>query len=221
MATLVVHPDTGTGGTTVNGWVARQAVNETFSTIRAGAGNFTLVGSNTVEALLEGSGTSNQFDALFRGIVTWDTSPLTSAATITSATVSFACLTNYKNLGGGVDIFIAGATPAAMNNLQNSDYGQCQTTSFGSQTSANIIDDDNSYNDIPMNATGIAYINKTGITALSFQIDWDINNNFGGVWAANQISGYEFETELDLPAFPPKLTINYTLPTGGFNIALV
>lgn len=214
MATLTVYPQAGGGGANVStdGYVRRTGVNQTFTNIRTGVGNESDVTGNVIYVELDATATTDQYSDLFRIIFTFDTSALGAGATITGAVLSLYGDSKGNGLGSP-DLHIAGATPTTNNNLVDTDYGQCQTTSFGNISYAGFTV--GIYNDITLDANGIANISKTGVSKFSAQTSWDINNGFTGVWASGLNSFLGFTTA-DLATNPPKLVITYssvTIPT--------
>jgi len=207
-----IYPSAGSAYP-VDGFVQRAGVDQTFSNIRTGAGT----AANTTDAsnaipLLNASTTASQFSELDRGIFCFDTSPLTSIASISAAVYSQY---GYSTLGNGIGspaIHVAGATPAAYSQLTASDYGQCQTTSFANIAYASYSV--SGYNDFTFNASGLAAINKIGYTGLSTQLSWDINNNFDGSWSSGALS-YFRTTFADTGSNQPKLVVTYTLSSAG------
>lgn len=210
LATLTTYPDAGDPGTTtVDGQVRRSSVDETFSTIRNGAGNNRSLTGSTAGILLSSSSTTDQYNELDRCIFTFDTSTIGNSASVDSATFSLFGAALGSGLGSP-DLHCAGATPASNTTLANSDYGQCQTTSFGSIANASFSG--SAYNNMALNASGIANINKTGISAFSAQISWDLNNSFGGVWASLQNSGFTVRmADTADTTQDPKLVVNYSV----------
>ena len=210
--TLTQYPDPGTGGTTCDGFANRDAVDESFVTIRAGAGtNVSTSDVNGQIASLVASTTTNQFANLIRGFFSFDTHALTASATIASATVSFYLTSNFNNLGAGDTIHLAGATPAAVNTLAASDYGNVQRTSFGSLVLSTTTT--SAYNAFTLNASGLAAINKTGVTSVSCQNDHDLQNAFGGTWVSGGVllfqGNYADQTG---SSNDPKLEVTYSIP---------
>lgn len=210
--TLEVNPDVSSGSTTVDGYARRTSVNENFATIIVGDGNSSSVADASIGMTLSASATSDQFSRLVRLLFTFDTSSLTSDAIISS--VVFSTYGNQKvNQIGSPDYHVCSSTPAANNNLANSDYGQLGSTSFGNVSYASF--NDAGYNDITLNASGIAAVSKTGITGLGSRLSWDINGSFTGTWSSNLQSFFNI-TFADNGTNKPKLVVTYTLPaTGG------
>ncbi len=208
--TLTAFPAAGSNSP-VDGLVQRGSVNETFSTIRSGAGNVAADTTTTLEALLRGSNTSNQFDFLTRSIFCFDTSALTAPASISSAVIS--CFGVSKGNGlGTADIHICGATPAATNTLASSDYGQLGSVSFANVAYASFST--SAYNDFTLNGSGVSNIDKTGISKFGYRLSWDINNSFGGTWGSFQSATlYSRAADQTGTSNDPTLTVTYSLVT--------
>lgn len=215
--TLTTYPASG-ANSPVDGTVERSSVDESFATIRAGAGTAasdTGDDSGDYPALVS-STTSNQFQSMRRGIYLFDTSTLTSLAEISNATISvYGNASNTKNNQmGSEDWHWCASTPAANNTLATSDYGNLGTTSFGSITYASFTG--GQYNDTTLNASGLAAISKTSISKFGSRLSNDINGSFTGIWGSSLTDAFR-------PVFAdhtgtsqdPKLVVTYIMP-GGF-----
>lgn len=208
MATLTVYSEPTPGNSTTSGIVFRGNVDETFSTIRSSAGNSVANLNNTVfGAELDASATTNQFSFLKRGFVTFNTFGLSAAANISAVTLSI--YGNAKTNGLGTpDMHVAGVTLGNPYTLVTSDFAKAQTTSFGSISYASFST--TGYNDISLNASGIAAINKVGFTEFSIQLSWDILNNFSGTWSASPANSQMAVVNGNgVSSQRPKLTITY------------
>lgn len=214
MATLTVFPDANPETTSVDGVASRLVAGEAFTTIRNGAGTtFTDSVSNDTSPLLRATTTSNTYDYLRRSIFVFDTSALTSSASISGATVS-VYISGKANPLGSPDIHIAGATTSSNTTLSNSDYENVGRTSFASIAYASISA--SGYNNWSLNSSGISNINTTGVSKFSCQLDWDINNSTTGLtWVSSATSGQgtrlvsEFAEDSGT-SFDPKLVVTYT-----------
>lgn len=214
-ATSTFYPDAGTGGTTVDGTARRGGINETFSTIIAGAGTLSDDTSTTVRVFLRASITSNQYDQLRRSILTFDTSSLTAGATISSTVFSLFGVAKANALGSP-DIDVVASTPASNNAVVSGDYSQLGSTVFSSITYSSYSI--SAYNDFTLDANGIANVSKTGISKFGTRMSWDTDGSFGGSWSAvansslNAKSADETGTTND-----PKLVVEYEAVTStGF-----
>ena len=161
--TSTFYPDANPESTSVDGYVARTGVDETFSTIRGGAGT-TANDSDNDEgyATLIASTTSNQYAQMFRSIVLFDTSSIPDGDTISSATISFYGNFKFNGLGStNLEMDVTASTPAANTSLVAADYQQLGSTSFGSVSYASYST--TGYNDITLNSSGLADISKTRV----------------------------------------------------------
>lgn len=213
-STLTVYPDSP-AVTTCAGYVLVNWQNSTLSTIRSAAWNGSSVSNSFENIDLIASSTSNQYGTLTRHIATFDTSALWSWATINNSTLSLYWSTKWNWLWDA-DIHIAWATPASNNALVNSDYWQCQTTSFSSISYASYST--SSYNDFSLNSSWLANISKTWISKFSVQTNWDINNSFTWIWASLWRTNLWFRWSwATWTANDPKLLVTYNLVISNSN----
>lgn len=216
---LPFFPDAGFGNTTVDGGVIRAGVSEAWATIIAGAGTGQLTtGDPESPFAINSAATTNQFSALQRAILTFDSSGLTAAATITAAVLSLFGTTKSDGLAITPTVDVYTSTPAANNALANADFSQVQGTS---QTGSPITFagwSTSGYNDFTFNATGQGNVSKTGISKFGTR-----NQNYDvaavaptwSISAASQINANFADaagTNND-----PKLVVTFTLPSApGF-----
>lgn len=212
--TLTTYPAAGTNSP-IDGDLSRSSVDESFATIRAGAGtNASDTTDNSADSpALVASTTSNQFQSMRRNIYLFDTSALGTSSNVISVIASvYGNDTNTKTNGmGDQNWHWCASTPAANNTLATSDYAQLGTTSFGTITYAAFTA--SQYNDSTLNATGIAAISKTGITKLGARLSDDINGSFTGAWGSAVTDGFRpvFADHTGLTQ-DPKLTITFSRP---------
>lgn len=217
MSTLTVYPDAGSGGTSVDGTVGRDIdpSGENWSTIRAGAGNFTnKTGTTNQLYYIVGQGVAS-YKVLARGIATFDTSPLTAGATVTAATLSFYGSVVRTDWGSpAVNIVVA--TPAADNDLVNADFSQLGTTTFSTAITAASFST-SAYNDFVLNASGLANIDKTGVSCFGTrESTWDITGTDPLVVSNGDIDKVEaYNADNAGTTNDPKLVITYTPGASG------
>lgn len=205
-----LNPDVSPGATTMDAVARRGAVNEAFSTIRAGAGNFSDATSTTDTILLQASSTSNQYAALQRGFYGFDTSSIGGGSTVDSGTISFASTQTFDGFTEAPAFHVAAASPASNTSIANSDYGNISTTSFGNIALASWVADGATRNTITLNASGEANVSKTGVSNFSAQVSFDINN-FAPTWSNSALSGFR-TTMADNGSNEPILNVTYTPP---------
>lgn len=206
--TLTVYPDAGTGGTTCDANMVRSTTSETQAVIVAGAGTG-VDNTNIYNGLyFEASTTTNQYDYVRRNIETFDTSELTSGAIISSVVWSGYFKFKGNDLGSS-RVYLVASTPASNNVCVAADYSQLGTTSFGYLEYTGITLD--AYNDITLNASGIANVSKTGISKFGVRFGFD-GMGETPTWssAANsQVGWYSGDNATN----KPKLVITYTTTT--------
>jgi hypothetical protein len=140
-----------------------------------------------------------------RIISCFDTSPLTSGATISAAVLSLYYNSDKATANTTqADQQIVAATPAATNNLAASDYSQLGTTVFATQAVSGISVAQ--YYDFTLDANGIANISKTGISKFGVRARGDIESSTPSAgnyvsWKSSDNAG----TSTD-----PKLVVTYT-----------
>lgn len=216
MPTVTFYPAAG-ANSPVDGWVRREGTNETFSTIRSGAG--TGFDYTDADVELSAGSTSNRFNWLYRQIICFDTSSIPTEALITSATLSIYGV-GKANVLGSPDLHVTGATPNSTSTLINSDYNQTQNTSFGNITFAAFAA--GVYNDITLNASGIANISKTGVSKFALKMSWDVLGSYTGTWISGGNSYFDFRSADQAgTSQDPKLEVTYTIfvPTVTTNAA--
>jgi hypothetical protein len=217
MSTLTVYPQAGQGGSnvTTDDWVNRSVgagSEEDWATIRdsAGTGASANIDDSTYADLYVASDTpTNKYRRLKRAIFTFDTSSLTSGATISAAVLSLRG-TGVTNTLGSPDLDIVSATPASNNTVAAADYSQLGTTDLGHIAIGDYST--SAYNNITLNASGIAAISKTGVTPFGTRLSWDTDNSFGGTWATNKSAQFNGRfADYTGTTSDPKLVVTYTV----------
>jgi len=212
--TLTAYPDPNPETTTVDGQVVRLSVDETWGTLRGGAGNFSDDSSADQQAVrLESSATSNQFGNLTRWIGLFDTSPLTSNAVPSAATVSIWCTGKADNLGAAPATNVYSANPASNTALANADYGALGTTAYCDTNLAYSAWTTSAYNDMVLNATGIAAVAVSGVTKYGLRDALYDVANVAPTWSSVQNTTINVNTaDQTGTANDPKLVITYSRP---------
>lgn len=206
MATLTANPQINGGGANVtcdglitSGFGATMTIAHNTGT---GDGVNTNGVKSAIRALQNVSGTY-----LGRCGVSFDTSSLTSGATISSAVLSlFGDSLNFINQSS-TSVAIVGTTPANKNDLVVADFGQFQFTAFASPIAFASLSQ-SAYNDFTLNASGISAINKTGVT--SFGVITEVDRAITTITAQDNIFNFIMA---DTGSNQPKLVVTYTL--GG------
>lgn len=213
-ATLTAYPDPSPETATCDGHVQRGGVNETFTTIRNGAGVQTADNQATGNVELQATSTSNQFSNLFRLFFGFDTSSL-AGATVAAAALFLTPHASFgmdNGLGGGATYHITAAAPASPTALSTSDYGNVSDTSFASQAGSGLSNGVEA--EWAFNSSGIAAINTSGVSQFAARFGWDVADSFTGTWTSSgrarmvvYLADQTGNTE------DPRLEVVYGLPT--------
>jgi len=222
--TLTVYPDADPESTSVDGQVARivSSPGEAFTTITVGAGNSQSTTNSLIRIKLYTGGITipGNFSILRRGATLFDTSSLTSSATITAATYGIYCNTIHTGQGSNYEIDLVKIYTSSNTSLSNSDYYYSNwfTTVFCSWAYSELST--SAYVTKSLNSSGLTNISKTGISKFGLRLDWDTNNSFTGTWASDDTtgSGPEIRSADYSGTYGPKLTVTYTLP---YNIVMM
>ena len=148
---------------------------------------------------------------LSRGFVLFDTSSLTSGATISGAVMSLWAVYRTEANAGQAVIHIVASTPANTNNIVADDYDQTGSTSFASSAVTTA-----QYNNFTLNASGITNVSKTGISKFGIRLDGDLNSSTPTGANEVDIRAADYTT----PGQEPYLVVTYTSTIGiQLNIA--
>lgn len=206
------NPDADPESTSVDGHVYYSLSDQTFATIRGAATGTSASPSNADLSVAEiySSNLADKWNTIVRGFFLFDTSSLTEAATISSATFSI-----YGTAISDVfdqSIGMITTTPASNTDLVVADYDQVGTT-----LQASAIDlgsySASAYNDFTLNATGLGNISKTSISKFGTSLSCDYGNS-EPTWAQNTYARAKCYLA-DQGSNEPKLTVTYTLPGGN------
>lgn len=111
--------------------------------------------------------------SLARGFFLFDTSTIGDDDTIDSAVLSLKGAFSTTNADSSSNVIVA-TTPASNTAITTADYDQVGTTSFGSH--ALSAWSTSAYNDITLNASGLAAITKTGVSKFGARNSRDFDN---------------------------------------------
>lgn len=207
-ATLTQYPGSIGVDNPCDGFMRRSGVDETFATIIAGAGNATF--NTDILVRLFANAVSNHYQNVTRSIFCFDTSALTSAATISAAVASLYGNTKVSGLGSPT-VDIVASTPASTTALASTDYSQVASVSFANIAWASLSTV--GYNDWTLDANGRANISKTGVSKFGLKTSWDIAGVMGGSWVANQdLQFIAYAATAAGTTTDPKLVVTYTVP---------
>ncbi len=222
-ATLTSYPDPHTETTTVDGTVH-------YGTIGTGSTWSNHQGSTTGTPADDGVSTGGYqgkwiyadafpFWRIMRGFFLFDTSSLGSTATISAATGSLyfsGTIRNNWNNGTYSKYTWCASTPASNTALEANDFDNVGTTHFVTDVAISALTQD-VYNDFTMNASGLAAIDKTGVSKFAVRLNWDIDNSSPpAVFDDSGDGGVVILADTAGTSTDPKLVVTYTLPSGQF-----
>ena len=179
--TITSYPQASKGGSNITSDEGVQYNSAaTWATAHdATAGNIYVGGAENATTMLFGGETTGGVFYIYRSIMSFDTRVLTSADTISSATISLWSTTANQNIETTYpsNPQIVGATPAANNSFVLADYDQLGTTTFvDSPPSLTTFVGSSAYHDFTLNASGISNITKGGVSVFGLRATNDINN---------------------------------------------
>ena len=148
---------------------------------------------------------------LFRQFNLFDTSAIADTDTINSATFSVYWTTKLTSTlsleAGNQHLRLIQTTPASNTSIVAGDYDQVGTTG-GAPDFAVASLTTSAYNDWVLNATGLTWINKTGITKLGMRHTADINAEQPISSSVDQYNGgYGYSADQTGTANDPKLVV--------------
>jgi hypothetical protein len=168
MPTSTFYPDPSTS---VDGFVYRDVASENWSTIRSGAGTGADDSSTTCSVQVYSSSTTDEWSRISRVILLFDTSSLPDDANITAASLGLYVTAVTDPFSDSLIVTSSG--PASSTALVNADYGTFAGDIEYSSPVSNASLSLNTYNIIPLNATGRAAIALTGLTQIGLRSEFD------------------------------------------------
>jgi hypothetical protein len=218
-STLTAYPDAHTETTSVDGYVGIAVADDTFSNIRPGTGTGNRAEDNGASfsiAYIWANSTTNHYQVMRCGIILFDTSDLTSEASIDSAILSLYKVSGGDGFGRNT-VGIVGSTPASNTELAVTDYANLGTTRYATDILITDITT-NAYNDWTLNATGISNISKTAVTKLGTRSGRDIDNS-APTWGSGTVTWTDISSaDQTGTAEDPKLVVTYSVAAGPTNL---
>ena len=148
-----------------------------------------------------------------RSAVFFDTSSLPDSAIITAATLSLSGMTGIAGDGSDTDFDITVVDGSSLNDpleLADYEYLRTRTTSGGAFDTTPGFST-TGYNDIQLNAAGMGWISKTGMTQLGLRSSRDINADDSFPNADEWVNVFSSEWGSDIP----KLVVTYYIPLAS------
>jgi len=213
--TSTFYPSAG-ASSPVDGGVRNNPTATSFATIRGASTGTDASPTASVVAIQLRRPSGTNYDILARFIALFDTSSLGSSASISSATLSLKFSAgrsdNYSQ-----SINITSSNPASTSNITTSDYN---VSNFGSTELSTAIGvtslSTTLYNDWALNASGIAEINKTGISKFAFRMVSDITNSEPAGSGAKDAYANADAADTSGTTSDPKLVVEHTTVASSF-----
>lgn len=212
MATAVFSPASGSVSP-VDGFVRRHVSNLLWPEIRdnptgneSGVVDIACLTNFSIYA----NGSPDRYLQLGRIFLLFDTSSLGNGVTIDSGTISLRGLSKFKDAWTIDDnIHVTSSSPATNDTLTNNDYPSVGSVSFGSVSYADFST--SGYNNIALNASGLANISKTGVSKFAIRWGADLTNT-PPTWADSAQLRANFRLADNTGSSEdPVLTVNYTV----------
>ena len=143
-----------------------------WSSLRSGTGTKAVDKTASNDLIAYGQRISNA-PYLQRGFITFDTSGLPDGATIVSARLRLWVTNLYTTLASS--LCVVASTQASATDLATSDWTAVGTTELITRASISGLTT-GQYNNLSLNASGLAAISKTGYTKFAFLISQDVDN---------------------------------------------
>lgn len=202
----------------IDGRTIRGPLDEAFATIITGAGSSAgeTTTAVTTGSFINASTTSNQWKYVVRFHSLFDTSAITDTDTIDSATYSIWVINKMTNTS--VSYNVTATNPAATNALVASDHQTVSNTKFATDILTSNITN-GQYTDWTFNSSGLAAINKTGISKFAFRVSEEISGSMP-TWASGiqyGVNGFYTADQVGTTS-DPKLVVMHSAPAGPANL---
>lgn len=150
---------------------------------------------------------------------TFDTSSIPDSNTISSATISIKPNGSVFNPPTdpltGTKLNITAFSPANPRSVTNTDMDNFSDTKFATDYNWSSLSI-GTYSDLTLNASGLAYINKTGDTSFFWRHNWDIENTAPSASSGNTGASFDFGA-----TNPQKLVVTHASAGGTSNTAFM
>jgi hypothetical protein len=212
--TLTKYPDAGHAGTTVDGYIDVQGVRSLWGNLRATSpGSSAQPDLSSAAVAAAARADSGYYESLKRFYDTYDTSELTSDATISEVVKSlYATGGGFSGLGNST-IDIVSCSIASNNNLVVDDFNTIGSTSFAN-IATNTFRASGGYKDFTLSAAGRSNVSKTSISKFGAKLGFDFSDSPAGLtWSAYATTSVAFMcADQTGTSQDPKLVVTYTLP---------
>ena len=204
--------------------IVKRIATESITSLRDGAGTASDGTINSFEIDLAGAVSATPtFKRMTRAVIEWDTSALPDTDVIDSAVFSFYGTGGFNEFTGNVPAFaITQGALATAGAVVNGDYdSNVGATRFASDIAFASLSLAGAYNDMALNATGIAAISKTGDTLICCKTSSDADGSAPTVAIDNKEFRVEFSpVEVAGTTQDPKLVVTHSVAPASSENAL-
>ena len=205
-ATGTFYPDADAETTTHDAALHNTSQNTSWTSLRAIAGTTALDAYQYVYDNFRSTSSTSNWQYITRSQFLFDTSSIGANTVISSVTFSLYLNTNYgANAGSGSGTHVCSSNPASNTGAATGDFALLGTTSFGSLAHGSWAA---GYNNIALNASGIAAVNKTGITKLGIRSNFDLDGS-EPTWVSETTYGIRCYASEQGEGYKPKLVVVY------------
>lgn len=205
------YPDADPESATVDGYAYHYSDWSSWSAMLAAAGNAADdSGSQSEHIKILSRAETDHWFWIHRCIYLFDTSVLGSGASISAATFSLRGWLKQDGLSCTPDMNVYSSDPASNTGVVAGDYDCLGSTAFCDTPITYAAFNTSGWNDMAFNATGLAAINKTGITKLGTR---NANYDVAGTepnWVASSSSNLRCYWAEAGEGYQPKLVVTYT-----------
>jgi hypothetical protein len=218
--TTTFYPNANVETTSVDGRILNADDDEPWATVHDATAGTSVSDSGTSAnaARILAAPNTDRWDQIARSAFLFDTSALTAAATVSSATLAIYGA-NIASPGDGLfaspTAGIVSATPASNTALATADFDQFGTTDFATRLTTWSTSD---YNTFTLNAAGLAAISLTGITKTGLRVGPDIDDSPPAWQDSYEMTRAARFAESTGTSQDPKLVVTYTLPRSAGNV---
>ncbi len=205
-ATLTAYPDASAETNTFDGNIHNATQDTSWATLRGVSGTSMVDDNAYCYDSYSSSATSNQWKWISRSELLFDTSPIGSGKYLASAVFSIYGDT-YYGANGSSSLVVVSSNPASNTGVSLADFDNFGTTSFGSLAHSSF--NATGYNDITLNASGLAAIAVSGITKLGTRGNYDVTGDTPPNWSASTTYGVRYCSSDMGAGYKPKLVVTY------------
>jgi hypothetical protein len=215
--TSTFYPDSDPETNSVDGRAGRQGASQSWASIR-GTGNYASDNvTNSLAIFIDSTASTNEWENISRMFTLFNTADI-GTDTISSATLSIYPQSNGFSTFGShtLQVGVSTSSTATTTAIAAGDYAGTNST-IDLATRVNVASiTTGAYADFRFNATGLAQINKSGISKFSLRIGMDIDN--APSWENNKEGGvnvYQAEQGGAGTTNDPKLVVEHSVYGGG------